>query len=209
MKHEAWLAIALGSISFLIGCSKAETGKGFEGEIDMTQTTTFAGTPATIRYFIKGERVRVETTAAKMTFTSIVDISTNDLFILDDAKKNYRAVSSKPASASTTATATVPSVSFLRRSSVKSAVVAGVPCAIKSTSIPTGHVETCACDGLNLPSRAWSNLFGADPSGAFVLRRELFDTSGALVASMETNHIERTIEPATLFEVPRGYTLVK
>lgn len=85
MTYARGLALGILALFLASGCSN-ERGEGFEGEIDMTSTSA-GGPPASVRYFIKGERVRVETSAAKISMTTIVDISTNDIFMLDDAKK--------------------------------------------------------------------------------------------------------------------------
>ncbi len=90
MKRQAWLAIAIGALSVLNACTTEHTEE-FEGEVDTT-TTNESETSATIRYFIKGQRIRVETTAGKMSTTRIMDISTNDVFVLDSTSKTYRVV---------------------------------------------------------------------------------------------------------------------
>jgi hypothetical protein len=89
MKRHAWLAIAVVALTLMEACTTERTEE-FEGEVDTT-TTSASEASATIRYFIKGERIRVETTADKST-TRIMDISTNDIFVLDSSSRTYRVV---------------------------------------------------------------------------------------------------------------------
>jgi hypothetical protein len=201
-------AIGFLGLALASGCAQTP-GRGFEGEIDMTSSG--AGAPTVhVRYFIKGERVRIETSVGSVGTTTIMDISTNDVFMLDDAKKTYRTMSVAPPAASTsTTTTTHVAAPAMHRLASRTATVAGIPCAVQSTPIPTGHVETCTADGLDLPSRAWASVFGAAGSGAFVLRREVFDSSGTRVVWLETSRVEHAKEPATLFAAPPGYALVR
>jgi hypothetical protein len=134
-----WLALAFAALP-LAGACKPETAEAFEGEVDVV-TTTDSGGNATIRYFVKGERVRMESSTNQFNTTQIMDISTNDVFVLDDAKKTYRTTN--------------------------------------------------------------------DPPAVHAIHHALFAAPGRRIVVAEAKRVEQTKEPATLFEVPRGYTLVK
>ena len=133
------LAFVLGALLLPAACAK-ERVENFEGEVDTTATLD-SGALETVRYFIKGERVRVEATTGKISATQIIDISTNDIFILDDARKTYRTAN--------------------------------------------------------------------DPPTVLAVRRRVFDGSQKRITTSDVARTFRTKEPATLFEVPGAYTLVK
>lgn len=139
MRCARWLALAFAALPLATGC-KPETVEAFEGEVDVV-TTTDSGGNATIRYFVKGERVRMESSDNQFGTTQIMDISTNDVFFLDNTKKTYRAVN--------------------------------------------------------------------DPPAVKAIHHTLFAAPERRVVVAEAKRVEQTKEPATLFEVPSGYTLVK
>ncbi|MEO7113368.1 MAG: DUF4412 domain-containing protein [Polyangiaceae bacterium] len=133
-----WLVLAFAALP-LAGC-KAETAESFEGEVDIL-TTTDSGGDATIRYFIKGERVRMESSAEQHKTTQIMDISTNDVFVLDDTRKTYRTTN--------------------------------------------------------------------DPPAVHAVHHALFAAPGRRDVIAEAKRVEKMKEPATLFEVPSSYALVR
>jgi Domain of unknown function (DUF4412) len=134
-----WLALTFAALPLVSAC-KPEIAEAFEGEVDIV-TLTDSGGNATIRYFVKGERVRMESSTNQFNTTQIMDISTNDVFVLDNAKKTYRTTN--------------------------------------------------------------------DPPAVRAIHRALFTASGKRVVTADAKRVEQTKEPATLFEVPSGYTLVK
>ncbi len=193
---------------------------GFEGEIELAMGGGFAalsggladaGAGPTTLVRVKGDRMRIEMRNPLMSFVYVFDSSRHVGFLIDDKARTYTVLTMKDR---TGADASLAGAVKPRKTG--SAFVAGHPCTLWETTASSMRAEACMADDLGSPLLPEAQkLFGGGGSvfeelggHGFPLRLRTFDSSGAVVFSMEAVRVEKKGEADSLFEPPRGYAAI-
>ena len=188
----------------------------FEGEIDMTTTSSLGAGGAPIvmsqSFAMKGTKLRTESKTVA-SYALIVDTETKKLWMVDDAARTYMDVDVAKMTAPSAST-TKPAATAKRLG--KTDRVAGYACDEWEITAAGARTEYCIATGLSLSALGASGpfaMFSRDGDAAnevlshgFPLRMIMSDASGKPMMKMEATRIEKKSLPDAEFQIPPGYT---
>jgi hypothetical protein len=198
------------------------SGGPFEGEVTMTNTSTFDAQHAhgmtppaagpqtmTIVYQVKGDKMRFNTpTGGAEAGYVIFDVPAKKMTTISDAKKTAMVMSLDPtgggiAQAAASGKSTVDKTS-------QTDTVAGYSCDVYKIAETNGDKsEACLAKGIHFPQMGkganWLGDLGGD---VFPMRVVTTDPTGKEKNRMQVTKVERKTLDDSLFTVPAGYKVM-
>jgi hypothetical protein len=184
----------------------------FEGEIDMSMSTSMApASGTTTKFEMKGSKMRMETSGLGAV-VSITDADAKKTWVIDNTSRTYSELDlTKLGSLSTTTTK--PKSKVTKKGSDK---VAGYSCDIYEVDDASMQTEVCVASGFSMMVLGLSGPFSVFAAGndawsevlshGFPLRMLVSAPGGPPIMKMEATHIEKKSLPDSEFAIPAGYT---
>jgi hypothetical protein len=184
----------------------------FEGEIDMSMSTSMAPVSGTTTKFeMKGSKMRMETTGVG-AFASITDTEAKKTWMIDNTAHTYSELDLTKLGA-LSATSTKPKSKVTKKGSDK---VVGYSCDIYEIEDGAMRTEVCVASGFSMMALGLSGPFSMFTAGndawsevlshGFPLRMIMSMPGGPPLMKMEATRIEKKSLPDSDFAIPAGYT---